>query len=43
MLGLSRRQRTRIETERLTLRLPEHSDWRQWSELREASAAFLVQ
>lgn len=40
MLGLKRR--VRVETERLTLRLPEHGDWRQWSELREASAEFLV-
>jgi ribosomal-protein-alanine N-acetyltransferase len=39
MLGLKRR--VRVETERLTLRLPEHADWRQWSELREASADFL--
>jgi [ribosomal protein S5]-alanine N-acetyltransferase len=39
MLGLKRR--IRVETERLTLRLPEHSDWRQWSELRETSAEFL--
>ena len=40
MLGL--RRRIRIETERMTLRLPEHADWRQWSEVREASAEFLV-
>ena len=40
MLGLKRR--VRVETERLTLRLPEHGDWRQWSELRETSAEFLV-
>jgi ribosomal-protein-alanine N-acetyltransferase len=40
MLGLKRR--VRVETERLTLRLPEHGDWRQWSELREASAEFLI-
>lgn len=39
MLGLKRR--VRVETERMTLRLPEHSDWRQWSDLRDASAAFL--
>lgn len=39
MLGLKRR--VRIETERMTLRLPEHADWRQWSELREASVEFL--
>ena len=40
MLGFKRR--IRVETERMTLRLPDHADWRQWSELREASAAFLV-
>lgn len=40
MLGLKRR--VRVETERMTLRLPEHGDWRQWSELREASSAFLI-
>ena len=40
MLGLKRR--VLVETERMTLRLPEHADWRQWSEVREASAEFLV-
>ena len=40
MLGLKRR--VRVETERLTLRLPEHGDWRHWSELREGSAEFLI-
>lgn len=40
MLGLKRR--VRVETERMTLRLPEHGDWRQWSEVREASAEFLI-
>ncbi|MFN4203450.1 MAG: GNAT family N-acetyltransferase [Tabrizicola sp.] len=40
MLGLKRR--VRVETERMTLRLPEHGDWRQWSELRAASADFLI-
>ena len=39
MLGLKRR--VRVETERMTLRLPEHADWRQWSDLRDASAEFL--
>lgn len=39
MLGLKRR--ARVETERMTLRLPEHADWRQWSALRESSADFL--
>ena len=42
MLGLTRKQRPRVETERLTLRLPEHADWRQWSEVREASSEFLT-
>ena len=40
MLGFKRR--VRVETERMTLRLPEHGDWRQWTELREVSAAFLA-
>ncbi|MGA0540256.1 GNAT family N-acetyltransferase [Neotabrizicola sp. VNH66] len=40
MLGLARR--VRIETARLTLRLPQHEDWRQWSDLRAASADFLT-
>ena len=40
MLGLKRR--VRVETERMTLRLPEHGDWRQWSEVREASSEFLI-
>lgn len=38
---LSRLRRPRIETERLTLRLPQHSDFREWAQLREASASFL--
>ncbi|CAN1505116.1 RimL Acetyltransferases, including N-acetylases of ribosomal proteins [Paracoccaceae bacterium] len=41
MLGLRRKLRPRVETERLTLRLPDHGDWRQWSALRDASAEFL--
>lgn len=41
MLGLKRK--VRVETERMTLRLPEHGDWRQWTDLREASSAFLAQ
>ncbi len=40
MLGL--RRKVRIESERMTLRLPTHSDWNQWSALRNASAAFLT-
>ncbi len=39
---LGRARRVRIETERMTLRLPLHSDFRAWANLREASAAFLV-
>lgn len=35
--------KTRIETERLTLRLPVHEDWRQWADLREESRDFLTQ
>ncbi len=35
MLGL--RRRVRIETERMTLRLPQHADFRAWAALREAS------
>ena len=34
-------RRTRIETDRLTLRLPQHSDFRAWVALREGSADFL--
>lgn len=40
MLGL--RRKVRIETERLTLRLPAHSDWRDWAALRAESATFLT-
>ncbi len=40
MLGL--RRKVRVETERMTLRLPTHSDWAQWAALRNASAAFLT-
>ncbi|SIT78835.1 GNAT family N-acetyltransferase [Pontibaca methylaminivorans] len=36
------RRRFRIETERLTLRPPVHSDFRPWSALREQSRDFLV-
>lgn len=35
------RAKVRIETERMTLRAPQHGDYRQWASLREASAAFL--
>lgn len=40
MLGL--RRKVRIETERMTLRLPAHGDYHAWANLREASAAFLT-
>ena len=39
---LSFRKRPRIETERLSLRLPAHADWRDWAALRETSAAHLT-
>ncbi|PZR01047.1 MAG: 30S ribosomal protein S5 alanine N-acetyltransferase [Cereibacter sphaeroides] len=34
-------RRVRIETERMTLRLPTNGDFRQWAGLREQSVAFL--
>lgn len=39
MIGL--RRRVRIETERMTLRLPQHSDFRAWAALRSDSQDFL--
>jgi ribosomal-protein-alanine N-acetyltransferase len=36
------RKRPRIETERMTLRLPEHADWRDWAVLRDQSAGHLM-
>ncbi|MEZ5685024.1 MAG: GNAT family protein [Paracoccaceae bacterium] len=39
---LSRRRRPRIETPRLLLRLPMHSDFTDWAHLREESRAFLT-
>lgn len=36
------RRKLRLETERLTLRLPAHSDFRSWAALRDASRAFLT-
>jgi [ribosomal protein S5]-alanine N-acetyltransferase len=39
MLGL--RRKVRVEADRITLRLPQHSDWRAWTELRDESADFL--
>lgn len=38
---LRARRRLRIETERLTLRPPQHADFTPWSNLRRESAAFL--
>ncbi|SFJ73006.1 GNAT family N-acetyltransferase [Celeribacter neptunius] len=38
---LLRRPKVRIETERMTLRLPQHSDYRAWSGLRAESRGFL--
>jgi ribosomal-protein-alanine N-acetyltransferase len=37
-----RRRRVRIETPRMTLRLPEHGDFRAWAALRRDSADFLT-
>ncbi len=39
---LAFRRKVRIETERMTLRLPTHGDWNQWAALREESAEFLT-
>jgi ribosomal-protein-alanine N-acetyltransferase len=36
------RRKVKIETERMTLRLPTHGDWNQWAALRDESAAFLM-
>ncbi|HSF64495.1 MAG TPA: GNAT family protein [Paracoccaceae bacterium] len=41
MFGL--RRRVRVETERMTLRLPQHGDWRAWADLRAESTDFLAQ
>lgn len=38
---LNRRRKVRIETDRMTLRLPQHSDFRVWCGLRAQSAGFL--
>ena len=40
MFGL--RRKSRIETERMTLRLPQHADWQDWARLRAASAEHLI-
>lgn len=39
---LNRRRKVRIETERMSLRPPQHSDFRAWSALRKASIEFLT-
>ncbi len=39
---LIRKKAVRIVTERLVLRLPEHSDYRSWASLRSASTEFLT-
>ena len=39
---LTFRRRPSVETERMTLRLPVHGDYRAWSSLREASADHLT-
>lgn len=39
---LGRKRKIRLETERLTLRPPQHSDFRAWSGLRYESADFLT-
>jgi ribosomal-protein-alanine N-acetyltransferase len=39
---LSRKRHLRIETDRLTLRLPRHGDFRSWAALRGASRDFLT-
>lgn len=40
MLGF--RRKVRLETERMSLRLPQHADWRTWAALRAESEAFLA-
>lgn len=39
---LVRRRKVRVETERMTLRLPQHSDFRAWASLRAESRDFLT-
>jgi [ribosomal protein S5]-alanine N-acetyltransferase len=41
-LILSRRHKVRIESERMTLRLPVHGDFKQWAALRRHSETFLA-
>ena len=38
---LKRRSKVRVETERMTLRPPEHTDYNAWAGLRQESRAFL--
>jgi ribosomal-protein-alanine N-acetyltransferase len=40
MLGF--RRKVRVETERMTMRLPQHGDFPAWADLRDESAAFLI-
>jgi [ribosomal protein S5]-alanine N-acetyltransferase len=42
MFLLLRRRRPQLASERLLLRLPQHSDFRAWVQLRQASTAHLV-
>ncbi len=39
---LAFRRKVRVETERMTLRLPQHGDWKAWALLRAESAGFLA-
>ncbi|MGO4916977.1 GNAT family N-acetyltransferase [Pseudogemmobacter sp. W21_MBD1_M6] len=39
---LTRRRKVRIETDRLSLRPPQHSDYRDWADVRRDSADFLI-
>ncbi|MEM7723985.1 MAG: GNAT family protein [Pseudomonadota bacterium] len=39
---ISRKRHLRLETDRLTLRLPRHADFRAWAALRAQSRAFLT-
>lgn len=39
---LMRRRKVQIETERMTLRPPQHSDYRHWAGLRQSSKQFLT-
>lgn len=38
---LGRKRKVRIQTERMTLRLPGHGDYREWASLRSSSIEFL--